>query len=62
MQTDSFKQKSYWLTTRDYTPNPALQGRVDVEVAVVGGGFTGLSTCYHLKKAEPNLKGALLEG
>ena len=34
---------------------------IDVDVAIVGGGFTGLSTAYHLKKAEPGLRIAILE-
>jgi glycine/D-amino acid oxidase-like deaminating enzyme len=61
MNRENFKEKSYWMTTRDYTPGAPLQGDIDVDVAVVGGGFTGLSSAYHIKKAEPNLKVALLE-
>jgi len=61
MTGEDFRDKSFWLTTRDYTPNGPLQGDVEVDVAVIGGGFTGLSCAYHLKKAEPNLKTALLE-
>lgn len=61
MNRDNFKEKSYWMTTRDYTPGAPLQGDIDVDVAIVGGGFTGLSSAYHIKKAEPNLKVALLE-
>ena len=62
MENKSFDVKSYWMTTRDYSPGPSLTGQIDVDVAVVGGGFTGLSTSYHLQKDEPNLKVALLEG
>lgn len=61
MERQDFKEKSYWLTTRDYTPNASLKGDIDVDVAVIGGGFTGLNTCYQLKKAEPGLRVALLE-
>ena len=61
MLPDEIKQKSYWMTTRDYTPNDPLQADIEVDVAIVGGGFTGLSAAYHIKKAEPNLKVALLE-
>ncbi|MEW5736461.1 MAG: FAD-binding oxidoreductase [Thermodesulfobacteriota bacterium] len=32
-----------------------------MDVAIVGGGFTGLSTALHLKKAEPSLNVAILE-
>ena len=61
MNRDNFKEKSYWMTTREYAPGEPLQGDIDVDVAIVGGGFTGLSSAYHIKKAEPNLKVALLE-
>ncbi len=61
MNKESFKEKSYWMTTREYAPGDPLQGDIDVDVAIVGGGFTGLSSAYHLKKAEPNLRVALLE-
>ena len=61
MESQSFRDKSYWLSTRDYEPGPALSADLDVDVAVVGGGFTGLSTAYHLKKAEPGLRIAILE-
>ncbi|MDX2500474.1 MAG: FAD-dependent oxidoreductase [Deltaproteobacteria bacterium] len=61
MNRENFKEKSYWMTTRDYTPGAPLQGEIEVDVAIVGGGFTGLSSAYHIKTAEPNLKVALLE-
>jgi glycine/D-amino acid oxidase-like deaminating enzyme len=61
MESQSFRDKSYWLSTRDYVPGPSLSADLDVDVAVVGGGFTGLSTAYHLKKAEPGLRIAILE-
>jgi len=31
------------------------------DVAVIGGGYTGLATAYHLKSAEPSLDVAILE-
>jgi glycine/D-amino acid oxidase-like deaminating enzyme len=61
MLPDEIKQKSYWMTTREYTPNDSLRADIEVDVAIIGGGFTGLSSAYHLKKAEPNLRIALLE-
>ncbi len=61
MTRENFKEKSYWMTTREYAPGKHLQGDIDVDVAIVGGGFTGLSSAYHIKKAEPNFKVALLE-
>ncbi len=53
---------SLWLDTfGDYAPAPSLQGDREVDVAVIGGGFTGLMTAYELKRAEPALQVAVLE-
>jgi glycine/D-amino acid oxidase-like deaminating enzyme len=58
-----YSDKSFWLATYgDYFPNPALQGDLKVDIAIVGGGFTGLSTAYSLRKADPGLSVAVLEG
>ncbi len=38
-----------------------LPGNVDVDVAVVGGGFTGLWTAYYLAEADPSLRIAVIE-
>ncbi len=61
MGKQRFEEKSYWMTTRDYAPGPPLEEDVRVDVAVVGGGFTGLSTAYHLEKEKPGLRVAPLE-
>ncbi len=61
MRTKNFQEKSYWLGTRPYQPGPPLEGDLDVDVAIVGGGFTGLATAHFLKKLQPSLKVALLE-
>lgn len=59
--TADYAQKSYWLGADPYQPRPALKGDIDVDVAIVGAGFTGLSTAYHLHAAEPGLRIAVLE-
>lgn len=59
---ESFRDKSFWLGTKEYEPHPALRGRMEADVAIVGGGFTGLSAAHFLKEEEPGLKVALLEG
>ena len=41
--------------------DPALEGPLDVDVAIVGAGYTGLWTAYYLKKADPHLRVAVLE-
>jgi glycine/D-amino acid oxidase-like deaminating enzyme len=57
-----FRETSYWMTTRDYLPGPPLEGDIEVDVAIVGGGFTGLSAAHHLTVASPGIRIALLEG
>jgi glycine/D-amino acid oxidase-like deaminating enzyme len=61
MPNKEFQSKSYWMRTRQYTPGDALQEDIDVDVAIIGGGFTGLSTAYHLKRAEPKMRIAIFE-
>lgn len=61
MLVEDFREKSFWLSTRPYNPNPLLRGSLEVDVAIVGGGFTGLSAAYFIRKSAPALKVALLE-
>src|SRR3954454_23468603 len=59
---DSYRDLSLWLEQAgDLTPRPPLPGPIDVDVAIVGGGFTGLWSAYYLKKADPSLRIAVLE-
>jgi glycine/D-amino acid oxidase-like deaminating enzyme len=52
----------HWQASRSARPaRPAVQGDITVDVAVIGGGYTGLSTAYHLKCADPSLDVAILE-
>jgi glycine/D-amino acid oxidase-like deaminating enzyme len=51
----------YWLETAPHTPRPPLRERRDVDVVIVGGGYTGLWTAYHLLQAEPSLDVAVVE-
>ncbi|QKJ18634.1 NAD(P)/FAD-dependent oxidoreductase [Microbacterium hominis] len=43
------------------TPRAALPGWIDVDVAIVGAGYTGLWTAYYLKTLQPDLRVAVLE-
>ena len=54
---------SLWWSTLDrpVTPRPALSGDLDVDVAIVGGGFTGLWTARELLRRDDTLRIAILE-
>ena len=42
-------------------PRPSLPGDLTVDVAIVGAGYTGLWTAYYLKRAQPELRVAIVE-
>ena len=60
---NGYREKSWWLETlpQDIVPNPALTGRQKADVVIVGGGYTGLSAGYHLKKYQPGMDVRVLE-
>jgi glycine/D-amino acid oxidase-like deaminating enzyme len=52
----------YWLEEAGaVAPAPSLEGDRDADAVVVGGGFTGLWTAWHLKRLEPEARVVLLE-
>lgn len=42
-------------------PTPSLAARLSADIAVIGGGFTGVSTAWHLRQRHPELRIVLLE-
>jgi glycine/D-amino acid oxidase-like deaminating enzyme len=58
-----YRSRSLWLdgVPGELTPRPSLPGPMDVDVAIVGAGYTGLWTAYYLKKADPHLRVAVVE-
>jgi glycine/D-amino acid oxidase-like deaminating enzyme len=53
---------SFWLNSLDpITARPALPGDRSADVAIVGGGYTGLWTAYYLARAAPQLRIVVLE-
>lgn len=40
---------------------PPLAGDIEVDVAILGGGYTGLWTAYYLRKADPSIRIAVIE-
>ena len=55
------RKPSFWLSELDIHPNPSLDGEGSCEFAIIGGGFTGLSTAYYLKELSPSSEVAVLE-
>ncbi len=58
-----YRSYSYWLEScgDDLAPRPALDGSIDVDVAILGAGYSGLWTAYYLLKREPGLSIAIVE-
>lgn len=54
----------WWDTLPERLAQPVgapLPGDTDADVAIVGGGYTGLWTAYYLKKADPHLRVRVIE-
>lgn len=58
-----YRAYSFWLETcgDDLKPRSALEGSIDVDVAILGAGYTGLWTAHSLLIHDPSLKIAILE-
>jgi glycine/D-amino acid oxidase-like deaminating enzyme len=54
---------SYWFASLDEPPQPEVPDQLpaQVDVAIIGAGFTGLWTAYYLNKANPDLDIAVFE-
>ncbi len=53
--------RSFWVSRGRAPVNPRLEGRATADVAIVGGGVTGLSAAIHTLVRSPQLKVALVE-
>jgi glycine/D-amino acid oxidase-like deaminating enzyme len=53
---------SLWLAEYgEYDPSPSLTGELAVDVAVIGGGLTGMASAIALKRRDPALEVAVFE-
>jgi gamma-glutamylputrescine oxidase len=54
--------QSLWATyTPDYKAGEPLKQDISVDLAIIGGGFTGTSTAYHFSQRYPEKRVALFE-
>jgi len=56
---------NYWFESAgmyDARANPPLKGRQRADIAIVGGGFAGMSSAYNLARRLPGKRILLLEG
>ena len=58
-----YQDISFWLETAgdDLTPRSPLAESTDVDVAILGAGFSGLWTAWYLKARDPSLVVAVVE-
>ena len=59
----SYRSLSFWHDTlpEPIAPRQALPGDRDCDVAIIGAGYTGLWTAYHLARIDPSLRILVLE-
>ena len=62
VERDCTRGVSLWTLEAPPIPRaPRLAGDLEVDAAIVGGGYTGLACGYYLKKLRPRWKVAVLE-
>jgi len=63
MTSKRYEDYSFWLEDagEPLTPRPAMQRSEEVDVAILGAGYTGLWTAYYLLQHNPGLKIAIVE-
>lgn len=67
LTVSEYRNLSFWFDSLvetgidDLKPRKSLSGDRDVDIAIVGGGLTGLWSAYYLLKRSPGLRIAILE-
>lgn len=61
--TPAHHNGSFWQSDwGEYSPNAALTESIRADVAIVGGGYTGLNTAWLFKTDNPNARVVVVEG
>lgn len=56
------ENRSVWASyTPEYVAGAALRGETSADLAIIGGGYTGISTAYHFSRRYPEKRVVLLE-
>jgi gamma-glutamylputrescine oxidase len=62
VEVDAVRDPSLWTDqVPAFAAQPQYQGDRSVDVAIVGGGYTGLSTAYYLKQLRPDWSVVVLD-
>ncbi len=62
VERNEFRKESLWTSeTAGMGPMPLLEGDREFDLAIVGGGYTGLSCAYYAKRQRPEWSVAVLE-
>jgi len=58
-----YRSLSYWFDSleSELEARPALERSTEVDVAIVGAGYSGLWTAYYLRRLRPDLRVAIVE-
>ncbi len=59
---EDFRTRAYWTQTGEYVPQPQLREELRADVAIVGGGFTGLHAAIALKESNPGMDIVIVDG
>ena len=61
--TPNYREESFWMESLPggLSPRPRLESDVQVDVAIVGAGYTGLWTALYLKHLQPDVRVAIAE-
>lgn len=61
-RVDIDENRSVWTADKEpYRPTAPLSSNLDLDVAIIGGGFTGVSTAWHMLERFPDLRVGLIE-
>ncbi|HET7276036.1 MAG TPA: FAD-binding oxidoreductase [Longimicrobiaceae bacterium] len=61
-QRRDYSDVSYWLDELgEIEPRPSVEGDAEFDVAIIGGGLSGLWTAYYLLRKSPGIRVAVLE-